>query len=202
MSTVDMEDAELLKQLEQQAAEPPSGGGSDEEAALLNEGVSTNIELQTVVPKGEYVVKFAEIEVRRGKPKRDPKTGVERQGTLYMRCKLEILQGDFAGRSIYDNLMLEGDGAPRLARVASVLGRYDRDAKCMTGFKNNTPTAGDIKNWLLGQVVLVETLVEPERNDAATGKTFPAKAAVTFGGYHEAPSANVPAEAGPPGSWG
>ena len=202
MSTTEMQtDEELLRDLEGQAAAPPPNESEADEAALLNEGVNPNINLETVVPAGEYLAKFAEVTVKRSqvREERDPKRPdlppAQKGGNLMLEVKLEILQGEQEGRFVFDRLMLQGSdkATARLAKVASVLGRYDRDLKCLTGFPSNPPTAGEIKSWLIGKVVMIETIVSPARD--ANGKRYEARAEITFGGYHEPPAqASAPAE--------
>jgi len=189
-----MTDEELLSQLEQEASAPPPGGGGGEadEEALLNEGINPNISLDTIVPAGQYVARFEEVIVKRSqrREERDPKNphlpATLKGGTLMLECKLVILAGEHEGRNLYDRLMLEGKGDVRLARVASVLNRYDRDLKCLTGFPSNPPTAGEIKRWLLGQVVTVEVEITPERT--WNGKKQPPRSEIAFMGYHEPPA--------------
>lgn len=195
-------DEELLRDLENEAAAPPpSGGGGADEEALLNEGINPNIDLETVVPAGEYLARFEEVIVKRSavREERDPKTQVvvQKGGNLMLECKLAILGGEHDGRNIYDRIMLEGKGAARMARVASVLGRYDRDLKCLTGFPSSPPTAGEIKSWLIGKVVTIEVEIEPERT--FQGKKQAPRSVVAFSGYHEppAPPNDVPAVASP-----
>lgn len=176
---------DILAELEAQASAPPLSDAAAEEAALLNEGVNPGIEKSDTVPAGQYLAKFVEVTVQKSKEReeRDPVTQIveKKGGNLMLNCKLEILQGECKGRFIYDRVMLVGKGASRMAILASALGFYDDDLKCLSGFETNPPTAGMIKARVLDQVVGIDTEIEPARE--WNGKKQPPRATIAFNGY-------------------
>lgn len=178
---------EILRELEGQAAAPPPSDSAAAEQALLNESVNAQIDKNDTVPAGQYLAKFIEIEVQKSqvRDERDPANPsappVRKGGNLMLNCKLEILQGECAGRFVYDRVMLVGKGASRMAILASALGFYDDDLKCLSGFEINPPTAGMIKARVLGQVVGIDTEIEPARE--WNGKKQPPRATIAFNGY-------------------
>jgi hypothetical protein len=201
MTVQGMTEAEVLAAIDELDTAKPQSDAAAEEAALLDQSVDPNIKPDSVVPAGEYLVKFVEVTVKKSavRDERDPVTHVvtRKGGNLYLNVKLQVLTGEYAGWSIYEMVMLEGKGAARLALLASRLGFYDHQNKCLAGFPTPTPTAGMLKERLLGQVVFVETEVEAGR--VWNGKKQPDRAKVTFNGYLEMPPEfAAPAEPGPP----
>ena len=174
-------DDDILNELKNQVSNPPpASGGEDEE--LLNRSASSNYEIDTVIPVGEYIVKFAEVKVQLGKEKRDPKTQQTIPGTPFLNCVLEITTGEFEGKKIFEMIMLEGKGATRLARLASVLGFYDRDNKCLSGFPVNPPTYGMIRDRVLNSVCKVKTAIVKSEWPINSGQ-FREQCKVEFAGF-------------------
>lgn len=179
------EEKDILAELEAHAAAPPMNDEAAVEAALLNETINGQIDLDTVIPSGTYLAKIIEVTAKKSalREERDPVTHLvsKKGGNLYLNLKLQVLDGEFAGRFVWDMVMLTGKGSARMAQLASALGFYDKDAKVLTGFGTATPTAGMIKARILGTVVGIETEVEPSR--VWQGKTQPPRAKPTFNGY-------------------
>lgn len=175
----------IIAELEAEAAAPPPNDAAAAEAALLNEGVNAQIEKSDTVPAGQYLAKFVEVTVQKSqvREERDPVTQIveKKGGNLMLNCKLEILQGECKGRFIFDRVMLVGKGASRMAILASALGFYDDNLKCLSGFEINPPTAGMIKARVLDQVVGIDTEIEPARE--WNGKKQPPRATIAFNGY-------------------
>lgn len=208
MTAIATPDEDILAELEAHAAAPPVSDSAAAEAALLNESISGQIDLDTVVPAGQYLVKIIEVTAKKSevREERDPANPhlppVRKGGNLYFNVKLQILTGEQTGRFVFDMVMLTGKGAARMALLASKLGFYDKDAKTLMGFGTPNPTMAQIKDRIFNQVVGIETEVEAARE--YNGKKQPPRAKVIFQGYFtpEEIGAAGPSDAATAPSWG
>ena len=82
-----MNEDDILNDLKNAASNPPPPPADGEDEDLVNQSASSTYELETVIPVGEYLVKFAEAKVQRGKEKRDPQTQAVIPGTPFLNCK-------------------------------------------------------------------------------------------------------------------
>lgn len=175
------EEKAILEELEGQSTQRPPSDDAAAEAALLDLPINSDVKLDTVLPPATYLCRFDTVTVKRSavKDERDPVTQamIKKGGNLMLDCRLVIVAGEHAGKMIFDRLMLEGGGTPRLARVASALGFYDHERKCLDFPK--PPTAGEIKARLLGQVINVQTKIEKSTFNNEERE----RAVVTFMGY-------------------
>lgn len=74
------------------------------------------------IPEGEYVVKIEipeDIEVKKGQNK----------GTQYISFPVVVEEGEFKGRKIFDNYMLEGAGRWKIGQLLVAAGLMDPAAR-------------------------------------------------------------------------
>lgn len=117
------------------------------------------------IPEGKYLCKIADV-----------KEETTKNGNDVWKITLEVSEGEFKGRKIFDNLIFTEKAFGRVKKLYSAIGGYD------LAQARNCETSD-----ILDQVVLVETCIDSYKdnngNDRQTNK-------VTFAGYESATDPN------------
>ncbi|HED65353.1 MAG TPA: hypothetical protein ENJ09_07340 [Planctomycetes bacterium] len=126
-----------------------------------------DVESFVSIPEGTYLCRIAEV-----------RTGLTREGSPRWGMRLEVAEGDFAGRTAaWDGLVWSERGLPRVKTVLGLLG-YDVSGTLEIDAED-----------LVGRRIVAEFTTE-EREDPATGRRV-VRLRVPYMGYRAAEDAEA-----------
>lgn len=113
------------------------------------------------IPEGKYICKIADV-----------KKEITKNNNEVWKLTLEVVEGEYKGRKIFDNLVFTEKAYSRIKKLYSAIGGYDlaQARDCET-------------SDILDQVVLVDTCIENYQDNNGNAKSINK---VTFAGYESA----------------
>jgi hypothetical protein len=140
----------------------------------------------TPLPAGKYLVCCTEgTQEECGPESKNP-------GKPYYKLTFTVQDGEYENRLVWANLMLFSPALYSAVQILKALGiQFEGNNFQVPGFDENEFPDVD---WLMGQELVIRIIVEPERTDKASGKTYQAKNEVK-GYFHKDTWKGAPAAA-------